>query len=59
MGYGKSGEVICYYILYSFLFFDVEIEFLEQENPPDKYCFSILLSRKELQSRVVYKYNNK
>ena len=45
-------------ILHPFLIFDLEIEFLEQENPPDKSCLTILLNRKVLQSRVVYKNNN-
>ena len=58
MDYGQFGEVVYHYILHPFLVFDLEIEFLEQENPPDKSCLSILLSQKVLQNRVVYKNNN-
>ena len=58
MGYGQSRELICHYILHPFLVFDPEIKFLEQENPLDKSCLSILLSKKVLESRVVYKNNN-
>ena len=55
MSYGYSGEVICHYILHPFLVFDLEIKFLEQENPPDKSCLSILFSQQVLQSRVSVK----
>ena len=58
MGYGQSREVIYQYNLHPFLVFYLEIEFLEQENPPEKSFLSLLLSQKTLQSIMVCKNDN-
>ena len=45
--------MICHNILHSIFIFDLQVEFLEQEDPSNKPSLGILLDEKVLQSRMV------
>ena len=56
--YGYSRKMIRHNILHSFFISDLQVEFLEQEDPSNKPSLGILLGEKVLQSRMVYEDND-
>ena len=48
--YGYSRKMINHNILHSFFIFDLQVEFLEQEDPSNESSLGILLGKEVLQS---------
>jgi len=51
--YSQPGQMVCYHILRTLFIPNLNVKFLQQQDPPDETRFSIFLGQEILQSSMI------